>query len=160
MIAFRRTGTTSAASLCGLVVALGLTHASAPEWSRRAGLDFWNLTHEQECLWEIKEESARLSEESERLRESIEATDHLATRILVGELTLTEATDLLEPLLKERSSFRWSAATLYPAPSFRLSIARYLIERVQRAGQGDSGRWAAAIAQLRAEYQSMQVTIR
>lgn len=156
MFGFRRTGTTSAAFLCGLVMAVSLTHASAPEWSRRIGLDFWNLLKEQESLQEVIQESAQLSDESERLRESIEAADHLTTRILAGELTLTQATDLLEPLLSERHSFRWCAAKVYPAPTFRMSIARYLIDRVHREGQVDSGRLARLKAQLQAEYESMK----
>jgi hypothetical protein len=156
MTAFRRTGTTSAAVLSGLVLTLGLTHASAPEWSRRTGLDVWNLADTRASLREISEESARLGEESEQLRESIEAVEHITTRLIAGELTLSRATDLIEPLMRERPGFRWSAAMTHTAPTFRLSVARYLIDHVQRTGQTDPSRLAESIAQLQAEYEAMK----
>jgi len=156
MNALRRTGTTSAAVLSGLVLTLGLTHASAPEWSRRAGLDVWNLADARASLWEISEESTRLGEESEQLRESIEAAEHITTRLIAGELTLSRATDLVEPLMRERPGFRWYATPTYTAPTFRLSVARYLIDHVQRTERIHPGRLAEFNVQLQAEYEAMK----
>ena len=50
MTTFRRTGTTSAAVLSGLVAMFGLMHAAAPEWAHQAGLDVWNFAEAQERL--------------------------------------------------------------------------------------------------------------
>ena len=43
MTVIRRPGTVSAAVLVGLVASLVSAHVIAPEWSRSAGLDVWNL---------------------------------------------------------------------------------------------------------------------
>jgi hypothetical protein len=156
MTAFRRTGTTSAAVLSGLVLTLGLTHAFAPGWSRRAGLDVWNLADARASLREVSEESARLDEESERLRESIETAEHITTRLIAGELALSRATDLVEPLMRERPGFRWHATPTHSAPTFRLSVASYLIDHAQRTGRIHPSRLAQFIAQLQAEYEAMK----
>ena len=156
MTALRRTGTTSAAVLSGLILMLGLTHASAPEWSRRAGLEVWNLGDARASIWETSAESTRLDEESEQLRESIEAAEHITTRLIDGELTLSGATDLLEPLMRARPGFRWSSTKRHIAPTFRMSVARYLIDHVQRSGQIEPSRLAEFNAQLEAEYEAMK----
>jgi hypothetical protein len=156
MTALRRTGTTSAAVLSGLVLTLGLTHVSAPEWSRRAGLDVWNLADARASLRELSEESTRLGEESEQLRESIEAAKHITTRLIAGELTLSRATDLVAPLMRERPGFRWYATPTHTAPTFRLSVARYLLDHVQRRGRIDPSQFAELNAQLQAEYEAMK----
>lgn len=155
MNSLRRTGTTSAAVLSGLVVTLGLTNATAPEWARRAGLDLWNIAEAAESLRTTGEESARLGEETQRLRETIEAADHITTRLIAGELTLECATDQIEPLMRERRGFEFVAAAFYPAPSFRMKVARYLIDRTRRSLVTNPGRLAGTEARLSAEFRAM-----
>jgi hypothetical protein len=151
MHSFRRTGTTSAAVLSGLVLTLGLMYAIAPEWSRRVGLDVWNIAEPVESLRATKEESARLSEEAQRLREAIEAADHITTRLIAGELTLETASDQIEPLLLERQGFEFSRSVSSPDLPFRLKVARYLLDRSLRS----PGARADLKARLNAEYQAM-----
>jgi uncharacterized small protein (DUF1192 family) len=91
MTTFRRTGTTSAAVLSGLVAMFGLMHVAAPEWAQQAGLDVWNFAEAQERMRATTEESARLRDEVEQLRESIEAAEHLTedgTFLKVREISL------------------------------------------------------------------------
>jgi hypothetical protein len=156
MTTLRRTGATSAAVLSGLIAMFGLAHAATPEWARQAGLDVWNLGEAQERLRETNEESARLRDEVEQLRESIEAAEHLTTRLINGEVTLAHATDLIEPLMLERPGFKSSASISHPAPTFRLMVARYLVDHVRRSLQSDPSRLAGLEVQLRAEFESMK----
>ena len=156
MTTFRRTGTTSAAVLSGLVAMFGLMHVAAPEWAQQAGLDVWNLAEAQERMRATTEESARLRDEVEQLRESIEAAEHLTTRLIKGEVTLAHATEVIEPLMLERRGFRSSASISYPAPTFRLMVARYLIDHARRTLQSDPSRLAGLEVQLRAEYEGMK----
>jgi hypothetical protein len=155
MSSFRRTGTTSAAALSGLVVTLGLTHATAPEWARRAGLDVWNIAEAVDSLRTTEEESARLSEEAQRLHETIEATDHITTRLVTGEISLGVATDQIEPLMRERQGFGLVDLASSSAPSFRVKVARYLIDRTRRSLADDPGRIAGTEARLNAEFHEL-----
>ena len=156
MATFRRSGTTTAAVLSGLVVTLGLTPAIAPESSRRAGVDVWDIGQAARDFRELREESARLGEEAERLRESIEAAEHITTCLIGGELTLAGATELIDPLMRERCGFESAAAIVYAAPTHRLRAARYLIDRVRRSLQSDPSRWASLEARLEGEYREME----
>jgi hypothetical protein len=156
MTTLRRTGTTSVAVLAGLIATLGVAHTAAPEWVRRAGLDLWNMTEISEELRETNQESVRLQDEAERLRESIEAAGYITTRLIARELSLAEATSLLEPLLEQRHGFKAIADPSHPAPTFRKSVARSLIDRVRRALHADPRRLASLEAQLEDEYVAMQ----
>ena len=124
--------------------------------AHQAGLDVWNFAEAQERLRATNEESARLRDEVEQLRESIEAAEHLTSRLIKGEVTLAHATASIEPLMLERRGFRSSASISYPAPTFRLMVARYLIDHARRTLQSDPSRLAGLEVQLRAEYEGMK----
>ena len=157
MLTFRRAGTASAALLPALAVTLGLSRATTPEWVRQAGLDVWNSQAAWSNLGANREEADRLREQAERLHRSIEAVDHLSARLAEGTVSLAEATDATEPLVRDRPGFSYAAGLYYAAPTFRLSVARYLIDRVRRVLAGDPGRLAAAVRRLGAEYTAMSL---
>jgi len=155
MTTAHRAGTASAAVLSGLVLALGLAHAAAPQWARRAGLDLWSLSDSQNTIQKNQQEMAQLEAQEERLHQESETLDHLATRLAVGTVSLAEATDTAEPILRNRSS----AATLmryYQTPTLHLMVARHMIARVERCLDTDLSRWATASMRLEAEYAAMK----
>jgi hypothetical protein len=155
MTTVRRAGTASAAALSGLVLTLGLAHAAAPEWVRQAGLDVWNAPALRDSLRAGNHRRAELLAHEERLFREIETIDHLAARLAAGSLSLAGATDAAEPILRERPSFPYTASQYYPAPTFRQSIARYLIARIERR-HADPARWATISARLEAEYAALR----
>lgn len=155
MMSLRRAGTASAAVLPALAVTLGLARATTPDWVRQAGFDVWNLGAARSDLGITREEAGRLREEADRLHRSIEAVDHLTARLAEGTLSLAEATDATEPLVRDRPGFPYVAGLYYPAPTFRLSIARYLIHRVRRVLTDDPARQVAAVERLEDEYVAM-----
>src|SRR5262245_52770417 len=132
MTAARRAGTASAAALPALALALGLAHVAAPEWVRRAGLDVWNYAALREAARAGDCRRVALEIQQEQLFQEIEATTRLAERLAAGSVSLAEATDATEPILRDRTGFADVGPRFYPAPTFRLTVARYLIERVKR----------------------------
>jgi hypothetical protein len=155
MTAIRRTGAASAAVLSGLALTLGVAQAAVPQWIHEAGLDVWNISRYRDALRASAEESARLQEETELLRQSIESLDHVTMRLAAGMIPLDEATNESEPLLRDRPGFQTTAIVYYSAPTLRLSIARYLIQRVESPLQSNPSQLAIVSRKLEAEYAEM-----
>lgn len=150
----RRTGAVSAAALSGLALTLGLAHAVAPDWAARAGLDVWNLEELRDDFRANSEEWDELVEKEQRLHRECEATGSVAARMVEGELTLAEAADLLQPILRERPGFESTWRYDYRVPDFRRGCARYAIQRTVRDVAPD--RRAELEDRLEAEYAAMK----
>jgi len=119
-------------------------------------LALWNFPDARGDLLELNAESARLNREAEQLRVSIEAADHITSRLIARDLTLAGATDLLEPLMEARPGFKELVATSCPATTFRMAVARSLIDRVRRTHHADPSRLSSLEAQLEVEYGAMR----
>src|SRR5262245_16719454 len=152
----RRAGTASAAALSGIILALGLAHAAAPQWTQRIGLDVWNLIGLQDELRSYDCERERLQNYHEHLNQEFETLDHIANRLATGTLPLAEAADTAEPPMRERAGSEATAERNYPAPTFRHSVARFLIARLGRTMADDPSRWATVSARLEAEYATLK----
>jgi hypothetical protein len=155
MTTVRRAGASSVAALSGLALALGFSHAVAPEWSRSVGLDVWNIAEEHEAARHASEDSAALHQQHDQLLREIEFADHVTTRLAEGEQTLADAVAELEPVLRQRPGFASQCDLLYNPPSFRHGVARYAISRVARA-LADPARRAAVTRRLEAEYEALE----
>src|SRR5262245_11999482 len=154
MTVIRRPGAASVSVLVGVTVSLAVAHLIAPEWSRPAGLDVWNLPELRQTQKQIDDERAELDGARARLQHRIEAADHIATRLLNGELTLATAADELALLHDDGS--QTSLETHHPdAPSKRHVFARHTIERVARLLQDEPARCKAIRERLEAEYRSL-----
>jgi hypothetical protein len=152
----RRTGTVSAAALGGLAFALGLAQVVAPGWVKRVGLDVWNMPGLRSDARAAAARGAELRARHEALRRQIDLSDHVCARLAGGVLTLAEATDELEPLMRERLGFELMWDVHYTAPTFRHGVARYAIRKVQFLLASDSARLAAVSACLEAEYAALR----
>ena len=152
----RRTGTVSAAALSGLVVTLGLAQVIAPEWVKGVGLDVWNY-HTLRDQLEVGEQEAAVAQAKldQAIRQS-ELGSHVASRLIDGVLTLAEATDELEPTLRNAPGFETTRVAHYNAPTFRHGVARYVIVRARDLLSDDPTRWAAVSARLEAEYAALE----
>jgi hypothetical protein len=151
----RRTGAVSAAALSGLVLTLGLAQVVAPEWVKRVGLDVWNMPGLRADARASAKEAAELRARQEKLGQEIELSEHVAARLADGSLTLAEATDELEPILRDRPGFDAIRVAKYEAPTFRHGVARYAIMKVHALLARDPARRAAVSARLEAEYAAL-----
>lgn len=153
MTTVRRAGTASVAALSGLVLTIGLAQTAAPEWMRRSGLDVWNVFEAQDSLRATGHQRESLRLEAEQLQQEIEFADHVANRLEAGTISMAEATDIIEPILRNRSGFHNVAGLYYAAPTFRHAVARYLSARVlRRASLTSAGGWALLATRLEVEY--------
>jgi hypothetical protein len=159
MTAIRRPGATSAAVLFGLSSSLLAAHMIAPDWSRRTGLDLWNLpslnaelrsaTDEQEKVWADGERSARRRE----------AANQIAANLAAGATTLAVATDEVLEVFHDEPGIGIVLASLYKtAPTERDRFARHLIDRVKRVMIGDPGRIAVVVEQLEDEFRALSAS--
>lgn len=153
MMGIRRSGAGSVTVLVGLVLIAGLIPTSIPNWVRQAGLESWSLWQSHNALQEASVESSRIQDRADGLRLSVEAVDHIATRLGAGAITLAEAAALAEPWVRDRPGFVTTVEYHYAAPHFRLSVARYLIAKVQYLLEGDPSRASIAVLRLEREYQ-------
>ena len=152
----RRTGAVSAAALSGLVLTLGLAQVVAPEWVKRVGLDVWNLHGLRAEARAGAKKDAELRVQREKLRREVELSEHIGVRLADGSLTLAEATDELEPILRDRTGFDTTRIFAYNAPTFRRGVARYAITKVHELLAPDPTRLAGVSARLEAEYAGLR----
>jgi hypothetical protein len=157
MTTIRRAGTASVATLSGLVLTLGLMQTAAPEWARFAGLDVWNVSAAQESCRAADQRRGALETQAEQLHDEIQFIEQVASRLAAGTISMAAATDSVEPILRERSAFNTVAEIYYPAPTFRLTVARYLSARVlQHSSLFELVRWATLATRLEVEYAAMK----
>lgn len=156
MTTVRRAGTASAAALSAIILTIGLVQVAAPRWTERIGLDIWNLPALREQLQAHGREWEQLAGREEQLGREIELLDHLTNRLADGHVSLSEATDVAEPIMRNRAGFELCAELNYPAPTLRHSVARFLIARVGRSLEDDLSRSVAVSARLNGEYATLR----
>ena len=156
MTTVRRAGTASVTVLSGCILLFVFAPISAPTWVRQAGVDIWELYRYQDSLKVSGDETARLDDEATQLHAAIEATEHLVDRMIAETLSLADAAELVEPLVRDRPGFSSAIDWHYAAPSFRLSVARYLIGKVKFILEDDPSRRVITLARLEAEYARMK----
>jgi hypothetical protein len=81
------------AALLGLILPAASIAYAAPEWTRSAGLDFWNQGREAARLRASNDARRELDEQAVHVGRRIEATNHIAESLCEGRRTLNEAVD-------------------------------------------------------------------
>ena len=120
------------------------------------GLDVWNFNTARADERTVRAEAAELRAFEERFHEEVELADHLAAQLAVGTISLAEATNLMEPILRNRPGFATVTQQNYHAPTFRQGVAWYLIQHVDWQLLDAPEVWAAISTRLEAEYVAMQ----
>ena len=158
MTAIRRPGAASATVLIALSASLVAAHLIAPEWSRRAGLDVWNLAALEHQYRDAAAERADLTAQGEQDAARRTAGNQIAAQLIDGTTTLpAAAADLLE-VFRADSGRRMLLGLVYPAaPTERHLFARHGIDRVAMLLAEDPARSAAVVARLEVEYRAMCV---
>jgi hypothetical protein len=156
MTSVHRAGAVSTVALSAVALTLGLAQAVAPRWVKHVGLDVWNLPNLRTASKAADDEAIELQAKEEQLRQSIEVSEHIAARLVEGAVTLAQAIDELEPLLRERPGFDYGYQTNYHVNTFRQGVARYTINRAQRMLAANPSRWATISPHLEAEFNAIQ----
>jgi hypothetical protein len=152
----RRAGTATVGTLTGLGLVVGLIHLTAPRWVNSLGLDVWNLPSLREDLRVTQQEGAVVDQRRQQIRHEIELADYITDELIHGRLTLAQATDRLEPMLRNRDGFECAWKQSYRMPSFRHGVAWYAIRRVEYRLRDDPARQVKITAQLEKEFTAIQ----
>lgn len=155
MTARRRPGVVSVTALLGLVLTLGVAELLIPQWSTHLGLDVWNWGDTRVEAQQQEQEALAVEAQRVQLRREIESAGHVVAKLREGQVTLAQATDELEPLMRHRRGFEY-AWPIDPPPTFRHSVARYATTRVEAELANDPARQAAICARLKAEYNALK----
>lgn len=131
------------------VLGLGTAAAAAAVW---IALPFWpGLATARHDLRVAAEQDARLSDELKRRPREDDALNHLAARVIAGDLTLPAAADAAAVLLRDRDGFAASCRAWWGSCSPREGAARYLLVRVYWLLEADPVAASDAAARLEAE---------
>lgn len=154
----RRPGIASATTLTGITLAVALVHAIAPEWSRAAGLDVWNLPELRQSDADTSAQWEELRDAHDRLNRQVEASDHLVIRLIEGEMSLRVAVAELARINAGRTGFVTSLGCQHPeARTDETRLARYALHKAERFLERDPSRQAEVLARLEAEYAGLAV---
>jgi hypothetical protein len=152
----RRPGGASATVLVVLGLSLVTAHAIAPEWSRRAGLDVWNLPSLEEEFRVINEERLDVEAHAEQSANR-RVTANLIARKLADGQSLATAVDEMMEVFQDDRAMRCSLESMYSdAPTPRHRFALHTIDRVKRLLKEDPLRCRSVAARLEAEYKALE----
>ncbi len=135
------------------LIAVVATHTT---WAAAMGLDVWNLPSALDQAKTIEAEREAADTKKAVMFRQFEAADHVTARLATEAMTLREAVDELEPLLRDRTGFDYVWRHKYQEPTFQKGVARYAIIRASRILEGDPTRWAALSTRLEAEYAAIK----
>lgn len=156
MTAIRRPGNASVAVLLALGAGLVAAHVIAPEWSRRVGLDVWNLPSETTLLRDATERHEEVLEDADRAARRREAASQIATKLINGTASLPEAADEIAELFRDEPGMSLTICINFQnEPTDRHRFARHAIQRAKRLLVDDPTHSAAVVARLEAEYRAM-----
>lgn len=155
MSVIRRPGTTSATVLIGLTVTFVVAHAVAPEWSRQAGLDVWNMPAVQADYRSAVEHEREITSGGDSAASRRRAANQVAAQLLVGSITLERATDEACALFADDPGATGTLLiTYYHVPTERLRFAKHMVERTSRLFETDE-QSATVLNRLESEYCAM-----
>lgn len=158
MSAIRRPGATSATVLIGLTASFVVAHVVAPEWSRRAGLDVWNMPTVQADYRSAVEHEREIVSGGDCAARRRDAANQVAAQLLVGSVTLERAADEACALFADDPGATSTLlVTYYHVPTERLRFARHMIERTSRLFETDE-QADAVLHRLESEYCAMIAT--
>lgn len=137
--------------LAGLALAVALASVVAwarPHLNRLLGKDLDPAA--------LTDRADELDRQHARQHAEYAFANHLATRLAASTLRLADATEQMEPILRERPDFEFACQKQYQVPNSRLGAARYLIDKVEFLLESEPSRWAIVSVRLAAEYAAMR----
>jgi hypothetical protein len=155
MTTVRRAGATTVATLCGLALTVVAADAIAPRWVREAGLDVWNMSSAISANKTADEKYASLKVKEQQLYQDIQLGNNVAEELAAGTITLKDAVDEMEPVMKNRTGFVVSLQVCYGTSSLREGVARYLISRIPRSRTHDLVELSNTLYRLECEFETL-----
>jgi hypothetical protein len=101
------------------------------------------------------QEHASLKVREEKLFQEIQLSNTVAHELASGAISLKDAVDELEPVMKYRTGFVETLQINYGTSSLREGVARYLISRIPRAMSHDLLQLSATLNRLESEFNSL-----
>jgi hypothetical protein len=150
----RRAGSVCIVAVSGLALALGLAQIVAPRWVRAVGLDVWNFAEARDEMQRLMAHAAELQAVGEQQVRHLGYMDSVALRLAAGDMTLAEATDEMEPILRAHPHYEKMWEVYYPGLTFRQAVARNAIMTV--AGPLGHNRDRDTLARLEREYTALR----
>jgi hypothetical protein len=155
MTSARRAGATTVATLCGLALTVVAAEAFAHRWVQRAGLDVWNLSSAISANKTADQEYASLKAKEQKLYREIQLSNIVAEELAAGTITLKDAVDEMEPVLRNRTGFVETLQVSFGASSLREGVARYLISRIPRSMTHDLLELSNTLYRLEGEFEML-----
>jgi hypothetical protein len=155
MTTIRRTGATSAGTLFGLALTVVLANAIAPGWVQSSGLDVWNLPSAISANKCADQDCVSLREQEQKLMQEIQLANKIADELASGTITLKEAIDELEPVMRNRNGFVSTMQANYSATSLREGVARYLLSHIPRLLEHNPDQLTDTLSRLECEWYSL-----
>jgi hypothetical protein len=148
----RRTGATSAATLFGIGTAVICTHLLAPNWTKAAGLDVWNVPSLRSQVESDTREGLGLSFEIEESRRRFVLKEQIIDSLLSEQISLKEATAQFLALNENHKPAMMVIRTTYKGATDEESTARNVISLAIPRMEGSLIDKAAILARLANEF--------
>jgi hypothetical protein len=155
MTTVRRAGATTVATLCGLALTVVAADAFAPRWVQEAGLDIWNMPSAIAANKAADEKYASLKAKEEKLYHEIQLSNNISEELAAGTITLKDAVDEMEPVLRNRTGFVATLQVSFGTSSVREGVARYLISRIPRSMTHDLVELSNTLYRLECEFETL-----
>jgi hypothetical protein len=157
MTTVRRAGATSAATLFGLALTIGLADVAAPEWIEAVGLDLWDVpTYNQEMESTAKSASS-VAEEIEGSKRRQALKERLIDGLLSKHLTLREVTKEFLALNDSRPLCKLMIHTSFDGATDEEKTAQNVLFYAVRRKQGSLIDHLQTIARLTHELDELKL---
>lgn len=93
MTTVRRAGATSATTLFGLAMTIGVAHAVAPEWTVAAGLNIWEAPALSQEIETCSKHCGMVSEQIEESKNRAAIKEHVIDLLIDGQMRFKDAAD-------------------------------------------------------------------
>ena len=148
MSTMRRTGATSAATLFGIAATVICANLLAPDWTKAAGLDVWNVPSLRAQVESDTRQGAGISFEIEESRRRFILKEEIIDDLLSDRITLKDATAQFLTLNEHHSGAMMVIRAAYRGATDEESTARNVIALAIPRLEGSFTEKAAILARL------------
>jgi hypothetical protein len=101
------------------------------------------------------EKYASLKAKEQQLYQDIQLSNNVAGELAAGTITLKDAVDEMEPVMRNRTGFVESLQVSFGTSSLREGVARYLISRIPRSMTHDLVELSNTLYRLECEFETL-----
>jgi hypothetical protein len=156
MTTARRAGASSAATLFALATAIVLAHVVAPDWTKAAGLDLWEVPALRNQTANYAKHCSELNEEIEESRNRVAIKEHLIELLVSGEMSLKDVTDEFLELNRGHNNYMIMIRRTFNGSTDREKIARNVLAFTSQRERGSLFQRMAVMARLMNEFEELK----